>query len=80
MTLHIRNGGISVTRNPFFNQSGYPDPTAYHGTKEIVREEERIEKELHDLLHIIRAVCNLSGFEVVGRITFRHKKTGKEFK
>lgn len=46
-----------------YNSEGYPDPTAYYGTKEIVRE-----------------AAHLAGFEVVGRITFKDKKTGKEFR
>lgn len=69
-----------MSKNPFFNSSGCPDPTAYHGTKEIIKEETEMENKVHDLVHVIRIICNLAGFEVVGRITFKHKKTGKEFK
>lgn len=53
-----------------YNSEGYPDPTAYYGTKEIVREESEQE----------RRIRHLAGFEVVGRITFKDKKTGKEFR
>ena len=66
--------------NPFFNQSGYPDPTAFHGTKKIMKEENAIEHKVHDLIHVIRDIANLAGFEVVGRIHLRHKKTGKDFR
>lgn len=66
--------------NPYFNSSGYPDPTAFHGTKQIRKEESAIEHKLHNLIHVIRDIANLAGFEVVGRIHFKHKKTGKEFK
>ena len=67
-------------RNPFFNSEGYADPTAFYGTKNIVKEETELENKVHTLVHIIRDIVNLSGFEVIGRIQFRHKKTGKEFK
>lgn len=67
-------------RSSFFNSEGYADPTAFHGTKNIVKEETELENKVHTLVHIIRDIVNLSGFEVIGRIQFRHKKTGKEFK
>lgn len=67
-------------RNPFYNSEGYPDPTAYHGTKEIIRSENELEKKISNLVHIIHDVAEIAGFEVVERITFRHKKTGKEFR
>lgn len=62
------------------NNEGYHDPTAYYGTKEIIKEETEMEKEVHSLLHIIRYIANLAGFEITNRIHFKHKKTGKEFK
>lgn len=67
-------------KNPFYNHEGYADPTAYHGLKGIIKEESELENKVHTLVHIIRDVVNLAGFEVIGRIQFRHKKTGREFK
>ena len=43
-----------------YNSEGYPDPTAYYGTKEIIKEETEMEKEVHFLLHIIRDIAILS--------------------
>lgn len=62
------------------NSEGYADPTAYHGMKELIREEEIMDKQVNDLVHIIKTTCNLVGYEVIGRIQFKHKKTGKEFR
>lgn len=67
-------------RNPFYNSEGYPDPTAYHGTKEIIKAENDLEKKVSDLVHVIHDIAGFARFEVVGRITFKHKKTGKEFR
>lgn len=67
-------------KSPFFNSEGYADPTAYYGTKEIIKEETEMENKVHSLVHVIRDIVNLAGFEVIGRIHFRHKKTGREFK
>ena len=55
-------------------------PENESGTKEIIKEETEMEKEVHSLLHIIRDIANLAGFEITNRIHFKHKKTGKEFK
>ena len=69
-----------MNKNPKFNAEGYSDPTAYYGIKEIIKQESEMDKQLHSLVHVIRNVTDLAGFEVVGRIAFRHKKTGKEFR
>lgn len=66
--------------SPFFNSEGYADPTAFYGTKNIIKEEAELEDKVHTLVHVIRDIVNLAGFEVIGRIQFKHKKTGKEFK
>ena len=62
--------------NPYYNQEKYPDPTAYHGIKNATYEE----RQVSDLIHIFKVICSLSGFEIVGRVHFRHKKSGREFK
>lgn len=59
------------------NHEGYPDPTASNGIKNVVREELSQEAAVNKLLRHIRYVSGLDGFEVVERITFRHKQTGK---
>lgn len=69
----------STKKNPYFNHEGYADPTAYHGMKNIVKEEELIAEQVSDIIHVIWTICRLAGFEVVGRITLRHKKSGREF-
>ena len=69
-----------MAKNPFLNGEGYPDPTAYNGMRSVIKEEQEIEKNVHDLVHIIKDLSDIVGFEVIGRIHFKHKKTGKEFK
>lgn len=69
-----------MSNNPFLNGEGYPDPTAYQGMKNVVKEEQELEKKIHDLTHIIKKLSDILGFEIVERIHFRHKKTGREFK
>lgn len=64
----------------YLNHEGYPDPTAHYGIKEVVKEESEQERRIRHMMHIVREAAHLAGFEVVGRITFKDKKTGKEFK
>ena len=66
--------------NPYFNHEGYADPTAFHGMKNIIKEESEVEDKLNTVIHIIKSICDISGFEVVGRIQFKHKKSGRIFK
>ena len=76
------NGGKvkSTNKNPYLNSENYPDPTAYHGLKKVIKEEELMERQVSDIVHVVKVICNLAGFEVIGRIQFRHKKSGKDFK
>lgn len=68
-------------KNPnYVNAEGYADPTAFYGSKEVIKQQTELDKKVHSLVHCIRDVANLAGFEVVGRITFKHKKSGKEFR
>ena len=79
--IFLKNTKVSPRKSsPFFNSEGYADPTTYFGMKNIIKEEKEVEEKVHTLVHIIRDVVNLAGFEVIGRIQFRHKKTGREFK
>lgn len=66
------------------NQEGYHDPTAGKAMANIRREEQQREAErvqaIGTLMSIIRQASDLAGMEIVGRITFRDKETGKEYR
>lgn len=66
--------------NPYFNQSGCADPTAYDALKPIIKEEKELEKKVRNLMTVLKLIVDWAGFEFVGRIQLKHKKTGKEFK
>ncbi|OPX92166.1 MAG: hypothetical protein A4E52_00107 [Pelotomaculum sp. PtaB.Bin013] len=55
------------------NAEGYFNPTAYEAIKNIEKENERF----HKLLHTIFYICEVSGFEIEGRIVLVDKKTGR---
>lgn len=66
------------------NQEGYHDPTAGQAMANICQEERQQEAgrllAIGSLMSIIRQAADLAGMEIVGRITFRDKETGKEYR
>ena len=65
--------------NPYYNHESYPDPTAYHGIKAAMKDDEE-SRQLHKLVNIIRDIVDMSDFEIVGRIELKNKKSGRVFK
>nr|DAQ52919.1 MAG TPA: hypothetical protein [Caudoviricetes sp.] len=66
--------------NPRNNSEGYADPTAYEGTKNIIREENLQQKRITELMNVLRYIIDKAGFELKYRIVFVDKKTGKEYR
>lgn len=65
---------------PRRNAEGYLDVTAYLGTKNVIQEENEAERKNKDLIHTFLLLADMAGFEIVGRITIKHKKTGRIFR
>lgn len=61
---------------PWENRSEYPDPTARKGEKAISAEDKRIA----DLMHCIRYVARVAGFEILNRVELRDLKTHRIYK
>lgn len=61
------------------NGEGYYDPTAYDGTKKVIREETRLENDTERLMLNLQRMAEGLGYEVL-ELTLRHRKTGKVFK
>lgn len=66
--------------NPKYNSEGYADPTAYYGTKEIIREESETEKRAYDLIKVLKFIIRSCGFELIERVKIKDAKTGREFR
>ena len=58
------------------NSEGYVDSTAGKAIKNVNAE---LNTKHSKLVHTLRDIADLAGFEIVGRITFKHKKTGRIF-
>ena len=73
-----------MSNKPWLNGSGCPDPTAYEAMMNIQKDEKNrnqlIDEVAYKVIHTIKNVLDLSGFELVGRIQMKHKKSGKIYK
>lgn len=66
--------------NPFYNSEGYADPTAYAGTKNIIKEEAETERWASELIKVLKFIIRSTGFELIERVKIKDTKTGKEFR
>lgn len=62
------------------NQDGYKDPTAFQAIKQVIKEEETEEKQLATLVFVLKYIINMTGFELIGRIELKNKKSGRVYK
>lgn len=62
------------------NNEGYSDPTAGVALGSAKKDEQEIDKLNHKVMQSFRLLLDLAGFEIVGRVTLRHKKSGRIFK
>ena len=63
-------------KNPRLNKSGYPDPTAYDGEKQITEEEQKVA----DLVWIFKKITRWAGMEIINRVEFRDRKSGRRYR
>lgn len=63
-------------QNPYFNQSGRADPTAYRALKNLSDEE----KKVNFLIKVLKYIIRESGFELLNRIELQNTKTGRIYK
>ena len=61
---------------PWENNSGCKDPTAYAATKPISDEERRVS----ELVKVLKYIIRLAGFELINRMEFRDRRSGREYR
>lgn len=69
-----------MMRMSYKNSEGYSDPTAGVAMGSAKKQEQEIDKLNHKVMQSFRLLLDLAGFEIVGRVTLRHKKSGRIFK
>lgn len=61
---------------PWQNSSGCNDPTAYAATRPISEEEQHAS----DLVKVMKYIIRLAGFELLNRIEFRDRRSGRIYR
>jgi hypothetical protein len=69
-----------MNKNPMFNNSGCKDLTAFEAINHVTKEENELEKRVHNLIKILKYIIDFAGFELISRIEIKDKKTRKEFR
>ena len=67
-------------KNPRNNSEGYPNPTAYEAMRNVMAEENPLDKKVSFLIKMIKFIVRESGFELLNRIELKDTKTGRIFK
>ncbi len=67
-----------MRNDDYRNAEGYVDPTAYHGIRKA--EGGAMKAKAGFLIKVIKFIAQESGFEIIGRIELRERKTGREFR
>jgi hypothetical protein len=62
------------------NASGCPDPTAYIALQKVSKEEKELSAKVLEVIKVLKVIIEWAGFELIGRIWLKDKKTGREFK
>ena len=62
------------------NCEGYSDPTAHNAIRNVIAAEEAEQRRLTELIRVLKYIVNLSGYDLIGRIHLRDKRTGREYR
>lgn len=65
---------------PWKNNEGYSDPTAFAGLKPVIREDTEAQKQVNDLIRVLKYIINAAGFDLLNRIEIRNRKSGREYR
>lgn len=74
---------IGNKENPYNNALGYPDPVAYEAIRNISageNAETSLDAKVGFLIRVIRFIAREAGFDIVNRIEFRHRESGKQYR
>jgi superfamily II helicase len=66
--------------NQKFNSSHCKDLTAFEAVEKVSKEQTELDIKVYELIKTIKSIIRLAGFELVGRIQIKHRKTRKLFK
>lgn len=65
-----------MSNKPWENKSGIADPTAYAATRPLTDEE----KLVAELVKVLKTTAVWAGFDILNRIEFKSRKTGRTYR
>lgn len=65
---------------PWENSEGYPDPTAYDALKVLSEQQNQDRQRISAVIHTVRCVLDLAGFELINRMELQDKRTGRVYR
>lgn len=65
---------------PWENGEGYPDPTAYDALKVLSEQQNQDRQRISAVIHTVRCVLDLAGFELINRMELQDKRTGRVYR
>jgi len=71
---------MGSTLNPHNNKEGYPDPTASKAIRQAIKSDVELDNKAFQIVGMIKSMVGLCGFEIVGRVGIRDKKSGREYR
>lgn len=67
-------------KNERFNSSGCKDLTAYEAINKVSKAERNKDKQVGELIKVVKFIIDNSGFELLNRIAIIDKETGREYR
>lgn len=65
-----------MPKDGLYNPEGYRDQTAYDAIRNVMEEEEKVSI----LIHTIKSILRICGFELIRRIEIRSLRSGREYR
>ena len=65
---------------PWENGECYHDPTAYDALKVLSERQNQDRQRISAVIHTVRCVLDLAGFELINRIEIQDKRTGRVYR
>ena len=75
-----RHAENDIYFNNHKNYEGYDDPTAYGAIINVDKQYSDSYSRFKDTLHVIKKICDISGFELESRIVLKDTKNGRVWK
>ena len=69
-----------MARINLYNASGCVDPTAQAALGLIQREQDEADERASVVIHVVKTMLDLAGYDLLKRIEIKDRKTGREYK